>query len=128
MRRTDVIALAVIVAAVVSWLAGGGVLPVPVPEPGPRSVYLLEQDADRRQHPEFVRLIGDAGLRRSLEGRGHVYRLVDRENAGDQYGHLFEQAESLPWLVIKAGDRTVYSGPVPTPLETFLEHLREHGG
>ncbi len=127
MKWNDLLGLALIVVSLVSWFTGGTPWE-PSEPPGPRLVYLLEQDADRKQHPEFVRLIGNPALRSTLEERGHTYRLIDKDNAGELYGHLFANGEPLPRLVIATNDRTLYSGPVPTPLEAFLTELEAHGG
>ena len=131
MTRSDLLGLAIILVAAVSWLSRweGGVFVDPAPEPGPRVVLLLEQDAHRKQHPEFVRLVMDADTRRSLEGRGHTYRLLDEDVTAPDYEWARELSDTRPWLVIATEEREVlYSGPVPTPLESLLETVREHGG
>ena len=129
MKRSDLLAIALIVVALVSWFAERGGLPFVLPEPpGPRLVLVLEQDANRKQHPEFVKLIADPTIKSDLESAGHTYRLIDQESAPEAVKPLFATAESLPWLVILAGERQLYGGPVPTPKAAFMATIKEHGG
>ena len=69
-------------------------------------IYLLEQDADRRAHPEFVTLITDARVRSTLEEKGLAYRLIDRESTlpGVQW------PDELPAIQLLSGDNIIYEG------------------
>lgn len=132
MRPHQIIGVTCLLLAAVLLLAESGVVvgpgpePTPVP-PGPRNVFLLEQDAERHANLWFADLIGDPELKRQLKATGHEYRLVDVESAG-QLQPLFALAESLPWLVIAGQDTVLYSGPVPKTRDEVLALVKEHGG
>ena len=92
-------------------------LTVPVESGGPvDTVYLLEQDADRRSHPEFVTLITDARVRKELEARGLTYRLFDRESADPtvQWGD-----DSLPVVQLLSDNNIILTAPAS--MLTFSE-------
>lgn len=103
------------------------VIEPPVP-PGPRVVLLLEQDAERNQHPWLVKMILDPALRKSLEDAGHTYQLVDADHEPPIFKPYFSNAVLLPWLVIESHDTELYSGPPPQTVAELLALVREHGG
>lgn len=129
MKPKQIVGLTCLCLAAMLWVSEHGLVVVPEPdvEPGPRNVFLLEQDEDRPDNLWFADLIGDPELGRQLKEAGHTYRLVDVESAG-KLKPLFELAEELPWIVIADVDTVLYSGPVPHTRDEVLALVQEHGG
>jgi len=128
-KPKQIIGVTCLVLASILWVSENGlvVLPEPDVEPGPRNVFLLEQDADRHEQLWFADLVGDPELGRQLKEAGHDYSLIDVESAG-KLKPLFDLAEELPWIVIASADTVLYSGPVPHTLDEVMALVQEHGG
>ncbi len=131
MKPNQIIGVTCIALAGILWLADRGAVvlpsPSPTPAPGPRNVFLLEQDAERNQHPEFRDLIGDPSVLEYMEAQGHTYRVIDKESAG-VYAPLFDGAQALPWCMIGTGDTLLYSGPPPATAADLIALTQKHGG
>ena len=133
MTRSDLLGLAIILVAAVSWLSRweGSVFVDPAPEPGPRVVLLFEETQGRS--PELANILVSPTWRKYLADNGHTFHAWDvdlRASAGEKWQPWFERAgDDLPvWFVALDDGRVLYDGRPPGTVQAAIELLQEHGG
>lgn len=129
MKWTDVAGVALIVFALGSWLAGdGGVLPGPTPEPGARTVMVVEESSERPTWLATVILSPD--VRDYCEAKGHTFRVVDDDVTSDQTRPYVEATDERPALVVGEDDYgpVLEALPMPRNAADTIQAIKAAGG
>jgi len=138
MPLREKIAWVVLVVALVLYLRGSGVVPVPPVPPAPPApipvpglhVLIVEEVQDRPKLPkEQVAIFTSTEVRTWLDANAK-WRIYDDDSPMQHDEKVWQDAmklprQSLPWLIVSNG-KTGYMGPLPKSSKEFLDLVQKY--
>jgi hypothetical protein len=130
----DWVLIAVMVLCAFRLLGDGGVLPTPLPEPGPRRVIVI-RETENQSSQQAMTL---TALRRHLKAKGHDWRIEDpdvstnRDEVPEWMSFAMGEASTRnvlpPFILIAAGSRVLTVEALPATPEGAVELMGRYGG
>jgi len=129
LRPIQVLGMVGLAIILTAWLSGdGGVLPDPTPEPGARTVVVVEESADRPTWLATIILSSD--VRDYCENKGHLFRVVDDDVVAERTQPYIDAATERPALVVGKADygEVIDAVPMPRNAADTIQAIKAAGG